>query len=160
MAQWFKFYGSEFLSDTKIVPLNGAERICWITILCLASQTEDGVIKFISEDQLKAMSGILPGGEMWKTCSGILNKFAKLDMVTLGNGNVTVKNWTKRQLSESYLRVKRFREKRDSNVTETTEREIERKKEYPHKAVKGQEHRESPKINAEETKQRLKKLME
>lgn len=153
MYQWFKFYGSEFLSDPKIVPLNAGERSCWITLLCFASQTENGVVRFINEEQLKAMSGIIAGDEMWIKCTGILEKLKNADMITLSNGNVTIKNWVKRQYSEGYLRVKAYR-KRNSNAEVTPQREKEREKEYTAKA----DYRESPKTTAKETADNLKRL--
>jgi len=154
MYQWFKFYGSEFLSDPKIVPLNAGERSCWITLLCLASQTENGIVRFINEDQLKAMSGIIAGDEMWIKCTGILEKLKNADMITLSNGNVTIKNWIKRQYSEGYLRVKAYR-KRKGNEEVTPQREKEREKEYTAKA----DFRANPKLpDAEETKQLIERL--
>lgn len=106
--QWFKFYGGEFLSDPKILQLTALERSCWVTLLCLASQSENGEIKFLSETQLLYMSGIADQK------IDILEKLSNLDMIRICNGNVTVINWEKRQYSEGYSRVQRFR-KRQSN---------------------------------------------
>lgn len=102
--QWFKFYGAEYLSDPKILQLNGNERSCWTTLMALASQTEDGIIKFLSEKQLLILSGVQEDIK-------IFEKLEKLKMITLSNGSVTLLNWQKRQLSEGYFRVKKFREK-------------------------------------------------
>lgn len=124
--QWFKFYGGEYLSDQKIRPLNGAERSCWITLLSFASQSENGVIKFLTEDQLINYSG----NEIFReSLNGVLKKFEELEMISLSNGYVTVKNWNKRQLSDSTERVRRFREKQEGNenVTDRKKEEIEKK---------------------------------
>jgi hypothetical protein len=121
---WFKFYGSEYLSDPKFFGLGAYERSCWITILSLASQTEDGVINFFSESQLYAYSGISP---VENQDLKVLDKFQELGMIDLCNGVVTVKNWNKRQRSEGYERVKAFRQ-RQSNAN-VTDREKEREKE-------------------------------
>lgn len=119
---WFKFYGGEYLSDTKMLQLNACERSCWITLLCLASQSENGDIKFLSESQLLVMSGVTDQN------IGMLNKFEELDMIRVCNGVVTVINWEKRQYSEGYSRVKNFR-KRKSNTEDNDRREEKREEE-------------------------------
>lgn len=127
---WFKFYGGEYLSDTKMMALDATERGCWITILSLANQSEGGVIKYISEEKILELSNV-PVKDRNKY-KGLLKKFAELKMLDLDNGDVTVKNWQKRQYSEGYLRVKRYRD--NANVTEniTTEKKRieENRKEY------------------------------
>lgn len=119
---WFKFYGSEYLSDLKINQLTPNERSCWITILCHASQTKDGVIKFLSEKQLLKDSGVT-------TKIAALSKFESLDMIEVCNGDVTVKNWTKRQYSESLNRVREFRKRSGNGDVTTEEKRIEKKRE-------------------------------
>ncbi len=120
--QWFKFYGGEYLCDPKILQLNGDERSCWVTLLALASQTDDGLIRFLSEGQLRLMSGVLSGVE-------VLEKFEKLQMIRNDNGDVTILNWQKRQEHSltPYERVKRYREKKkkDNAVITTEENRIE-----------------------------------
>ncbi len=111
---WFKFYGSEYLSDLKIEKLDGSERSCWITLLAFASQTKDGVIKFLDEETLLKKSGV-------KEKINILQKLSDLDMISVNNGDVTVMNWEKRQYSESLNRVREFR-KRERNDDVTTEK--------------------------------------
>jgi hypothetical protein len=120
---WFKFYGGEYLSDPKIKILNDSERSCWISLLCFASQSNGGSVEFVSEEILMRDSGIPFGSDRWTETLGVLKKFEKLKMVTISNDVVTVKNWAKRQTSESYDRVKRFREKRFSNAEVTTDKE-------------------------------------
>lgn len=114
---WFKFYGGEYLSDPKMDALDGNERSIWMTILCLASQSGDGIVRYTTEEKLIEKAGVL---SMYrKNYKGVLNRFEKLQMLEECNGNLTEgfkpKNWEKRQYSEGYLRVKRFREK-DSNA--------------------------------------------
>lgn len=153
---WFKFYGSEYLSDPKILQLDPDERSCWVTILCLASQS-DGSIRFLSEAQLLAMSGIT------KQRENVLKKFEQLDMILICNGTVTVKNWEKRQYSEGYSRVKKFRE-RKSNAKDN-DRKIRTDKirteqiyttfetfwkEYPNKKAKPKAYQSWVKINPDE----------
>lgn len=112
--QWFKFYGGEYLCDPKILQLNSQERSCWITLMCLASQTKDGTIKFLSEKQLLLMSGVTED-------ISVIKKFEEMDMIEVCNGNVTLRNWLKRQLSESIIRVRDHRMKQKCNGNVTTE---------------------------------------
>ena len=56
--QWFKFYGAEYLSDPKIDRLTPVERSCWITLLCMASQTTNGIIKYLTAETLLSRSGV------------------------------------------------------------------------------------------------------
>jgi hypothetical protein len=113
MKQWFKFYGQEFLTDPKMLSLNVIERSLWITILCLANNTEDGVIKYITEQKIMMLSGIDVTENYWSESEGFLDKFQELGMITHDNTMITVTHFTKRQNEylSSYERVKRFREK-------------------------------------------------
>lgn len=122
---WFRLYGGEFLSDNKILALDGNERSIWITLLCLASQT-NGIVKFISEKRLIELAGIKLKGRY----TDVLKKFENYGMVTISNGSVTVNNWAKRQYSEGYARVLAHREtnlkrKRNGNVTPYTDTDTE-----------------------------------
>lgn len=109
---WFRFYGSEFLSDPKMDHLDGNERSIWITLLCFASQNS-GVAKSISEKLLIDRSGIKVGRKRYV---GVLDKFIGLCMVEVSNGNVTICNWSKRQYSESYSRVLEYRKRKGNAI--------------------------------------------
>lgn len=137
---WFKFYGGEYLSDPKMDALDGNERSCWITILSLANQSENGVIKYVSEKKILEKSNIKE--DQRELYTGLLSKLQDLGMIRLCNGNVTedieIINWEKRQYSESYLRVKKHREKESNEIVTpkiTTEekREEEKRKEKKRK---------------------------
>ena len=113
--QWFKFYGTEYLSDPKMLSLSALQRSCWVTLMAYASQSEDGVVRHLTEDQLMIQSGIdYTDSEQWNMCKGVLNVFEKLCMITIGNGVITLCNWQKRQEihSDSYERLKKWREKK------------------------------------------------
>lgn len=58
--KWFKFYGQDFLTDSKLGSLNPYQRLMWVTLLCVASQDEEksGVLKFMKESRIVALSGI------------------------------------------------------------------------------------------------------
>lgn len=119
--QWFKFWGGEYLGDPKMDAFDGNERSCWLTILSLASQSEDGWILYTSEEKLLEKSGIKTTER--PIYSGVLLKFEKFMMIETRNGDVTQGfkpiNWEKRQYSEGYSRVKKFRNK-TGNENETS----------------------------------------
>lgn len=119
---WFKFYGSEFLSDPKISALTASERSCWITLLCLASTSSTpGKIEFLTKEVLLKKSGIeyLPEyPDEWNNTIEVLKVFEKMNMITIdSNGAICVNNWKKRQ--ESALtnaeRQAKYRLNRKSN---------------------------------------------
>lgn len=137
---WFKFYGGEYLSDTKMMALDAVERGCWITILSLANQSEGGVIKYISEEKILELSNV-PIKDR-KKYQGLLQKLLNLKMLLLDNGDVTVKNWEKRQYSEGYSRVKRYRD--NVRVTEDITTEKKRIEENRREYNKGKEKIKEP----------------
>jgi hypothetical protein len=144
---WFKFYGAEYLSDPKMLALSAPERSCWITLLSYASLS-DGVVKFLSLEKLLAQSGILMGTEEWKNTLKVLDNFEYLGMVTISNGVITIRNWEKRQLSESVKRVRDFRRrqsvtKRNGSVT-TEENRIEENRRDKNRIEKKRENTPTP----------------
>lgn len=124
MNPWFKFYGSEFLSDPKMAALRPVERSCWVTLLALASSSsEAGIIEFLTVEVLLQKSGVTWDPyhpEEWDSCLGILQKFQKMKMIQLSeDGSISIQNWHKRQ--DSHLsnaeRQAKFREKqKESNA--------------------------------------------
>lgn len=98
--QWFKFYGAEYLSDPKMDRLTVQERSCWLTLLCMASQT-GGVVKYLSIEGLLNKSGIHfdPYDTLeWDNAQNVLKTFELYKMVTiLEDGSVEIRNWRKRQ---------------------------------------------------------------
>lgn len=132
---WFKFYGSEFLSDPKTLLLTASERSCWITLLCFSSvSTTAGLIPFALEEQVMIAAGVSPSSEEWSKTIGVLEKFKKLGMITVDNNTITILNWGKRQQVSltGYERVKRYREKKkldnanDNGVITPEENRIEK----------------------------------
>lgn len=121
--QWFKFYGGEYLADPKILSLSPAQRCCWIALLCFACTAEDGGrVKFLTEERLMTSAGLDVMREEWNDTIGVFKKLESLNMMLLdSNGDVTIRNWGKRQ--ETYLtnaeRQKRYRERQKSNVEVT-----------------------------------------
>ena len=138
--QWFKFYGGEYLGDPKMLALTGNERSCWITLLSYASISEpEGMIKHLQEYQLMSQAGIDPLETEWEQTKGVLEKFKSLDMITLDNGVIVIKNWNRRQEKSlsGYERVKRWRDKNnpviandnDDNKFDNVRREEKRREE-------------------------------
>lgn len=114
--QWFKFYGAEYLSDPKMDRLSVQERSCWLTLLCMASQT-DGTIKYISVEGLLNKSGIRfdPFDTTeWEKAQNVLVTFEQYEMIIIHkDGVIEIKNWDKRQertAQTPYERVKKHRE--------------------------------------------------
>lgn len=130
--QWFKFYGGEFLADTKISRLTPAERSCWVTLMCLASMSEDGVIKYLTVESLLDKSGIkwnpYDTGD-YENCQNVLTTFSSLMMISVSNdvSEIKIINWSKRQETSltNAERQSKFREKhkenKDSNKKVTNE---------------------------------------
>lgn len=116
---WFKFYGKDWMSDIKIVKMSSEDKLCFITLLCLASASdEQGVIRDCDEDSLITMTRLndSPYEDMSeaKRAKGVLQRLVKNKMITHDNGDVvTVLNFVKRQGKSltGYERVKRHRER-------------------------------------------------
>jgi hypothetical protein len=130
--QWFKFYGGEYLADTKIATLTAQERSCWITLLCLAgSSTIPGVVDFLTVEVLLKKSGIEYDPyhpEEWDNALAVLKKFERMRMITTSDdGRIELPNWHKRQENPMSVteRVRKYRAKirvNEENVTDETKR--------------------------------------
>lgn len=122
MNPWFKFYGSEYLSDPKIGSLTPQERSCWVTMMCLSSSSSiPGVIEYLTVEVLLEKSGIdfdPYHPEEWDACISILSKFERMNMIKINdNGNIEIINWHKRQDSAMTVteRVRKYRLKSKIN---------------------------------------------
>lgn len=122
MEKWFKLYSADYLVDSKIRCMNGNERSCLITLLCLADTSDiPGFVKHLSENDLLWMSGLDSGSEEWKKTLGVLDKFEKMGIVIRNDTNcIEVRNFRKRQgeALTAYERVKKRRAmiRNDNNV--------------------------------------------
>ena len=130
--QWFKFYGGDYLSDPKIERLSPIERSCWVTILCMASMSEGGVIEFLTVESLLNRSGIQFDPyhpEEWEKALNVLVKFKNLKMIdTNDEGEIVVINWQKRQehnltVAERVAKSRRNKKYVTTNVTSVTSEE-------------------------------------
>lgn len=83
--KWFKFYGQDFITDPKMGFLSTAQRLMWVYLLAMASQSEkrDGILKFISLDHLRMIAGISTEDENWKATDKTLELFAEMKLITI-----------------------------------------------------------------------------
>lgn len=133
---WFKFYGGEYLSDPKMLSLTTAERCCLLTLLCYASLSENsGEVSYLTEEILMAQAGVNLHEPEWEKTVGVLKKFESLGIVTIRNDTVTIKNWTKRQYSEGYSRVLKFRKKNSNAKDNDREEKIREDKRREEKKI-------------------------
>lgn len=116
--KWFKFYGQDFQTDTKIGFLNPLQKLMWINLLCIASQDEEhsGILEFVSEEHLKAISGITDNqfNDDWDRTTGTLKLFEEMGLIEKRGKNAII--------------IKNFKEKQDTNLTDA-----ERSKRYREK---------------------------
>lgn len=142
---WFKFYGSDYISDQKILELSAAERSCWITLLAYASQ-DNGYVKHLSEHKLMTQAGVDFMKDEWKETEGVLKHFKKLGMIRLDNGVITIVNWGKRQerAMTAYERLKKHRAKITDDNAEITPRNandnprVDKSREDKNNSVRGE----------------------
>lgn len=133
--QWFKFYGQDWLTDLKIIEMPIEDRLCFITLLCLASASgEQGVIKNCSEESIIRLTHLAEdhtgeGINEVQNARGCLNRFIEKGMITVTKrnenvtdssyGDITINAFNARQ--ERALtgaeRAKRHREKQQTSYT-------------------------------------------
>jgi len=126
--KWFKFYGQDWLTDGKIIRMTLEDRLCFITLLCLASANEDGTIRGYDEDSIIQLT------HLWQDSAyedspgykalGCLKRFSDNGMITIDNADdnnacvITIKNFIKRQETNltGYERVKKYRQKKKTDT--------------------------------------------
>jgi hypothetical protein len=135
--KWFKFYGQDWLTDMKIIKMSVEDRLCFITLLCLASAADEGgLVRDCDEETLIRLTNLhenpYDDNNEVTRARGCLKRYAALQSVTLhDNGDVTVINFGRRQeenLSNAE-RQKRYRERlktttkssNDSDVTQSND---------------------------------------
>jgi len=116
---WFKFYGKDWLTDIKVVRICVEDRLCFITLLCLANNDDlPGIIKNCNEESIIEITHLYENpydsDNEVSRARGFLKRLHDNGMITLhDNGDVTVTNFNKRQQKQlsGYERVKKYREK-------------------------------------------------
>jgi len=132
-VKWFKFYGQDFLTDSKLSGLNPYQRLMWVTILCMASQDDKktGILKHLDEARVVELSGL--NYEDMYSMYGVkkgetLVTFCDMGLVTpVTGGGILVTNYSKKQLQQtsSAERMALYRAKKGkitdvTNVTNVT----------------------------------------
>lgn len=121
--RWFKFYGQDWMTDLKIMKMSPEDRLCFITLLCLASNTEDGVVKNCDESSIIRLTN-LPYDRFKKDnpsnrAVGFIQRLVDTGMITRDRwSHVTLINFMKRQNENlsNYERVKKHREKKKTAI--------------------------------------------
>jgi len=103
---WFKFYGQDFLTDSKIKNLSALDQLAFIYLLSLGSQN-GGEIKLITEKILAGMMCV----EI-ESLKGVFDRLSTLKMIKHDNTQIVIINFKKRQGSNltGYERIKRYRQ--------------------------------------------------
>ena len=104
--KWFKFYGQDFLTDSKLGSLHPLQRLMWVGLLCIASQDDKktGIIKFLTEDRLMDLCGVRL--EDLEACNVkqyvTLETFCNMRLVTCPDKNTfIITNYNKKQTQSS-----------------------------------------------------------
>ena len=132
--KWFKFYGQDWLTDLKVMRMSPEDRLCFLTLLCLASSAdEEGIVRDCPEEALIEMTHLpydpYNDDNPFNRAKGCLQRYVALHCVTMSdNGDVTVVNFDRRQgenLSNAE-RQKRYRERLKTKPEARNERNAER----------------------------------
>lgn len=131
---WFRFY-SETIKDRKIIKVAqavGVQRVvivgAWATVLAIASTSPArGKLLVTLHERFNETDIADEIGLDETTTKIILEAFVKYEMLHVENGVYCVTNWDKRQFDSdnSTERVRKFREKRSGNVSETDQIQIQ-----------------------------------
>lgn len=149
MSNWFKFYGGDYLTDPKMKRLTPTEKAMWVALLCYASNSDDGVISFLTEDDLRDIVGVSELSDDWERTQGAFDRFIALGLMEQKESKILIVNFEKRQTANATdaERALRYRLKKKSGdehhepvtkssrsaVTKVTlEREGERDKKESH----------------------------
>ncbi|MHC1728045.1 MAG: hypothetical protein AB9866_18925 [Syntrophobacteraceae bacterium] len=121
--KWFKFYGQDWLTDIKIIRMSVEDRLCFITLLCLAS-TSGGILDDCDEDIIIKLTHLdddpSDTDNEVSRAKGFFKRLNDNKMITNdNNGRVIITNFMKRQGANlsGYERVKRYRDnKKNASV--------------------------------------------
>lgn len=133
--EWFKFYYNKWLSDLGVGRLRPEDRLCFITLLCLASQSDErnGVVLRVDEEQLITLTR-LPVNiyddqkSPYHNAIGCLKRMEDEGMILLRTeGEILIINYEKRQNSQltGAERAKKYRDShKESDERNAREEEI------------------------------------
>jgi len=119
--EWFKFYYNKWLSDLGIGRLRPEDRLCFITLLCLASQSDErnGVVLRVKEEDLITLTRLPVNvydddSSSYHRALGCLQRMEEEGLIFIRNGGeILIKNYEKRQNSQltGAERAKKYRER-------------------------------------------------
>lgn len=118
--EWFKFYGSKWMTDPKIISLSAVDRICFITYLCLASSSDDrnGSVTGCNEATLLALSHV-----SFEEGKGVAERLEKRGLIeVIDEDSVKIPNFEKRQ-DRALTNAERQKKYRDKTTTVTKSNE-------------------------------------
>ena len=126
--KWFKFYGQDFITDPKMGALSTPQRLIWVYLLSMASQSDkkDGVLRFVTLDHLRQLAGITTDEENYSLTDKTLEIFEEMQLIEwIDENTLKITNYEKyqeMQLTDAE-RAKRYRDnkKLKLNVTNVTE---------------------------------------
>lgn len=133
--KWFKFYGQDWLTDLKIINLSIEDRLCYMTLLCLASMAEDYKIKDCDEDTIIRMTHLHDNpydtDNEYMRAQGFLSRLEACGMIERDNKKrIIIKNFEKRQneFMTTAERSQKYRDRKKSYLmqAEKTETRDER----------------------------------
>lgn len=123
--EWFKFYHNKWLTDPAILSLKPHDRLIFVTLLCLASQTDerDGVVRYVSNEALRSVTLVRYADKNDVDSDGV-EALQKVGLVELIDAQtLRICNFEKRQNTAltNAERQKLYRQ-RNKSVTERNER--------------------------------------
>lgn len=134
MSQWFKFYGQDWLIDPKVISLSYTDRLCFVSLLCLASSSrhEDYRITGLTPETLLSLSHITfdpynDTSDDWNELLNVLKRLNDNAMITLhDNGDIVINRFKDRQESQltGYERIKKWREKHKENSEDKPKKDV------------------------------------
>lgn len=106
--QWFKFYGQDWMTDTKIVTMSVVDRLTYITLLCLGSSSDiPGIVTKCNEHSILQMCHYFEdpydGVNDYSKALGFIERFSKFGMIKVtessieGLIDIEIVNFRKRQ---------------------------------------------------------------
>ncbi len=136
--EWFKFYHNKWLTDRAIASLIPQDRLCFLTLLCVTSQSDDrtGTVTLRHEDEIIRLTQLEVNFEDPEKCDftlsrGFLQRLADVGLIKIiSKTEIVIPNFIKRQ--ETNLsgaeRSKKYRDKNrvTEHVTTVTNKSDER----------------------------------
>lgn len=132
--EWFKFYHNKWLTDRAINSLRPQDRLCFITLLCVTSQSDErnGIVTKYSEQEIIKLTQLdvdVYDDEKsdYHLAVGFTQRLADCGVIEIvDDKQILIKNFSKRQdtMLSPAERAKKYRDKK--KVTNVTNKSDER----------------------------------